>query len=142
MALTRWDKVTAHTPAGDEDMKLRLIVMNGHRLVESQRDGKWHVEKVDKANGLTPYIYNLFMAEPADKTQQYGGVALYADRQFVYQIFRKGFVRRDPVDFELAPTYGERVRIAYKKGKASVSVMVPKHAAHQLKAPNKAQIYK
>ena len=104
-------------------MKLRLIVMNGHRLVESQRDRKWRIEKVDKANGLTPYIYNLFMAEPADKTQQYDGVVLYADRQFVYQIFKKGFVRHDAADFELAPACGERVRIAYKKGKASVSVV-------------------
>jgi len=104
-------------------MKLRLIVMNGHRLVESQRDGIWRIEKVDKANGLPPYIYNLFMAEPANKSQQYDGVVLYADRQFVYQIFRKGFVRHDAADFELAPTYGERVRIAYKKGKACVSVV-------------------
>lgn len=104
-------------------MKLRLIVMNGHRLVESQRDGRWRIEKVDKANGLTPYIYNLFMAEPADKTQQYDGVVLYADRQFVYQIFKKGYVRHDAADFELAPSYGERVRIVYKKGKASLSVV-------------------
>jgi hypothetical protein len=104
-------------------MKLRLIVMNRHRLVESQLDGKWRIEKIDKANGLPTYIYNLFMAEPADKTQQYDGVALYADRQFVYQIFRKGFVRRDAAEFVLAPTYGERVHIAYKKGKASVSVV-------------------
>jgi hypothetical protein len=103
-------------------MKLRLIVMNGHRLVESQRDGKWRIEKVDKANGLPPYIYNLFMAEPVDKTRQYDGIVLYADRQFVYQILRKGIVRHDVADFELAPTYGERVRIAYKKGKATVSL--------------------
>jgi hypothetical protein len=45
-------------------MKLRLIVMNGHRLVDSQRGGKWRIEKVDKGNGLTPYIYKLFIAEP------------------------------------------------------------------------------
>lgn len=104
-------------------MKLRLIVMNGHRLVESQRDGKWLIEKVDKANGLIPYIYNLFMAEPADKTRKYDGVVLYSDRQFVYQIFKKGIVRHDVADFELAPSYGERVRIAYRKGKASISVV-------------------
>ncbi len=104
-------------------MKLRLVVMNGHRLVESQRDGKWRIEKVGKANGLTPYIYNLFMAERVDKTRQYDGVVLYADRQFVYQVFKKGYVRHDAADFELAPAYGERVRIAYKNEKASVSVV-------------------
>ena len=104
-------------------MKLRLVVMNGRRLVESHRDGKWCIEKVDKANGLTPCIYNLFMAEPADKTRQYDGVVLYADRQFFYQIFKKGYVRHNAADFELAPIYGERVCIVYKKGKVSVSVV-------------------
>ena len=55
------------------------------------------------------------MAESADKTKQYDGVVFYADPQFVYQIFKKGFVRHDVADFDLAPTYGERVRIAYRK---------------------------
>ena len=55
------------------------------------------------------------MAEPAHKTQQYDGVVLYADRQFVYQIFKKGLVRHDAAGFELAPIYGERVCIVYKK---------------------------
>lgn len=121
--MTRRDKVVAHMPAGGDNMKLRIIVMNGHRLVESHHGGRWRTDKVDKANGLTPYIYNLFMAEPADKTQQYDGVVLYADRQFVYQTFKKGYVCHDAADFQLAPTYGERVRIAYKNEKGSVSIV-------------------
>jgi hypothetical protein len=49
-------------------------------------------------------------------------------------------VRHDAADFELAPTYGERVCIAYKNEKASVSVVGSKAGRSSAKAPNKALI--
>jgi hypothetical protein len=54
--------------------KIKALSFGRVRISRGQREGKWRIEKVDKADGLTPYIDNLFMAELADKTQQYDGV--------------------------------------------------------------------
>ena len=61
-------------------MKQHLIVMNGYRLVQSEHAGQWQTDKVDKANGLRPSIYNLYQAMPADKSKVYEGVLLYKDK--------------------------------------------------------------
>jgi hypothetical protein len=66
-------------------MKQRLIVMNGYRILECEHNGQWRTDKVDKANGLRPYIYSLDLAISADQTRLYDGVVLYANKEFVYQ---------------------------------------------------------
>lgn len=48
-------------------MKERLLVMNGQRIVQAEKDGAWTNQKVDKAGALKPGIYNLYTAQAADK---------------------------------------------------------------------------
>ena len=35
-------------------MKERLLVMNGQRIVQAEKDGAWTNQKVDKAGALKP----------------------------------------------------------------------------------------
>ena len=55
-------------------MKERLLVMNGQRIVQAEKDGAWTNQKVDKAGALKPGIYNLYTAQAADKKQTHAGV--------------------------------------------------------------------
>ena len=50
-------------------MKQRLLVMNGQRIVQAEQEGAWANQKVDKAGALKPGMYNLYMAQQADKKQ-------------------------------------------------------------------------
>ena len=47
-------------------MKERLLVMNGQRIVQAEKDGAWTNQKVDKAGALKPGIYNLYTAQAAE----------------------------------------------------------------------------
>ena len=47
-------------------MKERLLVMNGQRIVQAEKDGAWTNQKVDKAGALKPGIYNLYTARVMD----------------------------------------------------------------------------
>lgn len=73
-------------------MKQRLLVMNGQRILQGESDGAWTSQKVDKAGTLKPGIYNIYTAEPVDKSQRYDGVIVYADKNSVYQQIGKKFV--------------------------------------------------
>ena len=66
-------------------MKERLLVMNGQRIVQAEKDGAWTNQKVDKAGALKPGIYNLYTAQAADKKQTHAGVIVHADATNVYQ---------------------------------------------------------
>lgn len=66
-------------------MKQRLLVMNGQRIVQTEQEGAWANQKVDKAGALKPGIYNLYMAQQADKKQTHDGVIVHADNNQVYQ---------------------------------------------------------
>jgi hypothetical protein len=66
-------------------MKRRVIVMNGQKIVEAEIAGKWVVEKVSKAKGIKPGIYNLYLAIDADKTQTLTGFIVHTDNNKVYQ---------------------------------------------------------
>src|SRR5574338_20211 len=94
-------------------MKQRLLVMNGSRIVQSEQDGQWRNDKVDKAGALKPGIYNLYLASRADKTATCSGVILHADKDYV--IHARG-------DFDKVPEIGSAKSISYDtQGKASVS---------------------
>lgn len=103
-------------------MKQRLLVMNGSRIVQNERDGQWHSDKVDKAGALKPGIYNLYLASQADKTATCSGVILHADRENVYQQVGKNYVMHARSDFDKVPEIGGAKSISYDAhGKASVS---------------------
>ena len=44
--------------------------MNGQKLFQNDSTGEWKTEKVSKAQGIKPGIYNLYNAIDADKTKE------------------------------------------------------------------------
>ena len=104
-------------------MKQRLLVMNGQCSMQQEDQGQWRNVKVEKARGVKPGIYNIYTANKADKTKEYSGVILYADKTTVYQQVGKGqYVTHDRADFTKPPEPGESKSISYSAdGKAVVS---------------------
>lgn len=103
-------------------MKQRLLVMNGSRIVQSEWEGQWRSDKVDKAGALKPGIYNLYLASRADKAATFSGAIVHADKDNVYQKVGQSYVMHARSDFEKVPEIGSLMRISYDaQGKASVS---------------------
>lgn len=94
-------------------MKQRILVMNGQRLLETEQSGQWNVTKVERAGNLEPGLYNLYLADPADKTKQYVGLILHTDRDYVYQQQDEEVVRHSRADFGIAPEIGTLKSISY-----------------------------
>lgn len=108
-------------------MKQRLIVMNGQRIVQSVQGDQWHNEKVERANGVKPGVYNIFTSSQADKTKAYAGVILYTDKTRVYQQVGKSYVIHNRADFDKVPEVGLVKSISYDaSGKAVVGAAVSK----------------
>ncbi len=108
-------------------MKQRLLVMNGQRIVQSEQTGVWTNQKVDKAGALKPGIYNLYMAQAADKKQTHVGVIVHADDKLVFQQVGKNFVMHAREDFDKVPEIGSAKSISYSaQGKATVAAEAPK----------------
>jgi cell filamentation protein len=102
-------------------MKQRLLVMNGQKLLQTERAGEWQVDKVDKAGVIRPGIYNLYLATPADPVSVHVGVVLHADAESVYQQVGKAFVRHDRTRFNQVPSPGAHVSIRYEHHQAVVA---------------------
>lgn len=102
-------------------MKQRLLVMNGQKLLQTERAGEWQVDKVEKAGTIRPGIYNLYLSTPADHAGVHVGVVLHADSQFVYQQVGKTFVRHERARFDQVPTIGTPVTIRYQHDQATVA---------------------
>lgn len=100
-------------------MSERVLVMNGQRLLQSESDGRWVTNKVDKAGHLKPGIYRLDAAQPADKAKAHLGVIVHANRQSVFQQSGQSLIRHDADAFAQLPTHGTAARIEYGQGKAT-----------------------
>ncbi len=110
-------------------MKQRLVVMNGSRIVQTEQGGEWRNDKVDKAGSLRPGMYNLYLAQKADKTKSYDGQIVHADRAGVYQQIGKKFVMHSTDDFDIVPVIGSSKSIDYDaQGKAHVSTIAAQRA--------------
>lgn len=107
-------------------MKQRLLVMNGQKLLQSERAGQWQVDKVEKAGAIRPGIYSLSASTPADRTSSYLGVVLHADTEFVYQHVGKNVVRHALAHFEQVPALGASVSIRYEQDQAVVTAAAVK----------------
>ena len=104
--------------------KDRIIVMNGSKLIESQKpDKSWDTKKVEPAGKLRAGIYNIFSAQDAgDKATQ--GMVVHADKDFVYQMVAQNrFVKHSSKKFEKVPDIGLNVAIESKNGKASTTTL-------------------
>lgn len=103
-------------------MKHRLLVMNGQRIVQTENEGAWTNQKVDKAGALKPGIYNIYMAQKADKSQRHDGTIVHADSGSIYQQVGKNFVMHARSDFDKVPEIGGAKSVTYDvNGKAQVS---------------------
>lgn len=107
-------------------MKQRLLVMNGQKLLQSERAGEWQVDKVERAGTIRPGIYNLYLSTPADQASAHVGVVVHADSQFVYQQVGKTFVRHERTRFAQVPTFGAHVSIRYRDEHATVAAATVK----------------
>ncbi len=102
-------------------MKQRLLVMNGQKLVQSERNGEWVTDKVEKALSIKPGIYNIHLAMAANKSKTYDGVILHSDKNFVFQQIGKNFVKHDFATFSRSPVGGSNLHIRYEADKAIVA---------------------
>lgn len=108
-------------------MKQRLLVMNGQRIVQEDRDGSWTNRKVDKAGAIKPGIYNVYTAKAADKTASHDGQILHVDSGKIYQKTAKAIVMHSCSDFDKVPDIGSAKRITYNEnGKAEVRTQAQK----------------
>ncbi|WP_145651355.1 KfrB domain-containing protein [Pseudoduganella lurida] len=101
-------------------MKQRLLVMNGQRLLQTEKDGDWVVSKVDKAGAIKPGLYPLNGARGADRAATHEGVILHVDREHVFQLVGKDVVAHDASDFAKPPQAGSLASIGYQGKQASV----------------------
>jgi hypothetical protein len=104
-------------------VKQRLLVMNGQCALQQEDQGQWRNVKVEKARGVKPGIYNVYLATQADKSTEYTGVILFTDKTIIYQQVGKGqYVSHDRADFAKPPEPGETRRISYSaEGNAIIS---------------------
>jgi hypothetical protein len=95
-------------------MKLRLIVMNGRRIVETEEDGVWKCQEVGKARKLKPGIYNLYLSQQPDKSRRYDGVIVHASGSYIYQQTGECIITHLRSDFyQTLPEIGAVKSIAY-----------------------------
>ena len=113
----------------DAMTKKRLVVMNGQKIIQSERaPGDWQVEKVEKAHGIKPGYYNLHSAVTADKKSSYVGPVVHADQDFLYQQNGVGLVRHTRDSFDILPEIGAHITIGYSQGRANMQATSPKKA--------------
>ena len=107
--------------------KLRMIVMNGQKILQTQNNNEWEtmgtIKKVDE--GIKPGVYNIYLATaPVDKNQ-YEGKIIYIDKEntVFYQQVKKDFIvhRLNAVDGK--PVAGKDVTIQYDGEKATLTLI-------------------
>ena len=102
-------------------MKIRLIVMNGQRIIQREEEGKWQNYNVVKAGAIKPGIYNVYLATPAERRKTYEGVIVHAEDDAVYQQVGRSFVTHARNDLDTVPVIGGAYRIEHGANKATVA---------------------
>ena len=107
--------------------KLRMIVMNGQKILQTQNNNEWEttgtIKKVDE--GIKPGVYNIYLARtPVDKNQ-YEGKIIYIDKEnaVFYQQVKKDFIVHQLKAIEGKPVAGKDVVIAYDGEKATLTLI-------------------
>lgn len=105
-------------------MKLRVIVMNGQRIVECEENGEWKIQEVGKAGKLKPSIYDLYGSKHADKSKRHDGVIVHSGNNCIYQWEEGMIVDHSQCDFtETIPEIGANISIVYDiQGRAKVTI--------------------
>lgn len=104
-------------------MKKRLLVMNGQKLAQNDSTGKWKTEKVTKAQGIKPGIYNLYTAIDADKTNDNIGEIIHIDKKdnSLYQKNGSQYIKHDLNCFDQIPEIGSYLNIRYDNNKTNTT---------------------
>ncbi|MBV6446932.1 KfrB domain-containing protein [Nitrosomonas sp.] len=107
--------------------KLRIIVMNGQKILQTQNNNEWEtmgtIKKVDE--GIKPGVYNIYLATaPVDKNQ-YQGQIIYIDKEnaVFYQQVKKDFIVHQLKAIDGKPVAGKDVVIAYDGEKATLTLI-------------------
>ncbi|PTQ91800.1 hypothetical protein C8R30_12820 [Nitrosomonas nitrosa] len=107
--------------------KLRMIVMNGQKILQTQNNNEWEtigtIKKVDE--GIKPGVYNIYLATaPVDKNQ-YQGQIIYIDKEnsVFYQQVKKDFTVHQLNAVDGKPIAGKDVVIAYDGEKATLTLI-------------------
>lgn len=104
--------------------KLRMIVMNGQKILQTQKNNEWEtmgtIKKVDE--GIKPGVYNIYLAKtPVDKNQ-YEGQVIHIDKEnaIFYQQVNKDFIVHQLKAVDGKPLAGKHVTITYDGEKATL----------------------
>ncbi|MBL8498509.1 MAG: conjugal transfer protein TraO [Nitrosomonas sp.] len=108
-------------------VKLRMIVMNGQKILQTQNNNQWEtfgtIKKVDE--GIRPGIYNIYLAKtPVDKNQ-YEGQIIHIDKEnaVFYQQVNKDFIVHQLNAVDNKPIAGKNVAIQYDEEKATLTLI-------------------
>ncbi|TXI36109.1 MAG: conjugal transfer protein TraO [Nitrosomonas sp.] len=107
--------------------KLRMIVMNGQKILQTQNNNEWEtigtIKKVDE--GIKPGVYNIYLAKtPVDKNQ-YEGQIIHVDKDnaIFYQQVNKDYIVHQLDGIDGKPVAGKDVAITYDGEKATLIQM-------------------
>jgi len=114
-------------------MTQRILVMNGQRLIQTYHDNQeWKTDKVERALGLKPGIYNIYLAKIVEDNHkqtpnEFNGVIVHINNTAVVQQIGKDFIMHDRKRFTKAPMIGDNITIQYgEDAKISVAKSVQK----------------
>ena len=107
--------------------KLRMIVMNGQKILQTQNNNEWEtvgtIKKVEE--GIKPGVYSIYLAKaPVDKNQ-YEGKIIYIDKEnaVFYQQVKKDFIVHQLNAVDGKPVAGKDVVITYDGEKATLTLI-------------------
>ena len=102
--------------------------MNGQRLIQTHHNNQeWKTDKVERALGLKPGIYNIYLAKVVEDNNkqaqnEFNGVIIHINNTAVIQQIGKEFIMHDRKKFSKAPAIGDNMSIKYTKdGNISIS---------------------
>lgn len=95
------------------EVRHRLVVLNGHKVLQANDGDDWSNVRVEKAPGLRPGLYHLSSAQAADKTASHAGALLVAVNGLLYQATAAGMIAHALADFDQPPPAGGSGTIAY-----------------------------
>lgn len=115
--------------------KLRMIVMNGQKIIQAMVNNEWEttgtIKKVEE--GIKPGIYNIYLAQKPEDKKQYEGKILYIDKEseVFYQQTGKDFIVHRLNVINGKPTAGKDVVVEYDGEKvhlAQINILKNKKA--------------
>ncbi|MBS0422857.1 MAG: conjugal transfer protein TraO [Proteobacteria bacterium] len=108
-------------------VKLRMIVMNGQKILQTQNNNEWEtvgtIKKVEE--GIKPGVYNIYLAKtPIDKNQ-YEGKIIHIDKEnaIFYQQVNKDYIVHQLNAVDGKAIAGKDVAITYDGEKATLTLI-------------------